>query len=671
MAHTRTGPLVAVAQVGLSLALAGIAWQVDTARREGVPPPYYEPPATGAAPVVTGGGPSGGDVFSIAIDPRTPSTVYALAGDSVFKSLDGGGSWKSVTRLLNHNLPTITIDPSNPSHLVLPVNSAIVRTTNAGASWYSIEAGSQQPGVSGGLLYAVDHVAFHQSRDGGDTWRNLTGVGELRSHSYSAFASDARRPSLLYLGLFENGLLKSVDGGETWKPAERGLPADRVTAIAIDPSNPDIAYAGLNDSGIFMTRDGGGAWTAVNLGLGNSHISSLAIDPSRPSVVYAGTEDGVFKTVDAGVRWTATRGLRATTVYTLAIDPSRTSVIYAGCLHGGGIFKSIDAGETWFPARSGLAAAWITFLVQGRGAASMYAATNQDVFAYRGGRWVSIASSRDSLEGESVSALAADLVNPDTVYVGTSVEARPWRGHIYRSADGGGTWSAADAGLQSKPLSYLAVDPSNGAELWASTFDGLFTSHDAGASWIEVRWNKASLGGYRPVMDPIYPTPMYVLQPRLNLLKSTDRGTTWSSATKGLPTEQRDGQILSIAIDPTAQNVLYVSQWSMAQGRPPLYKSTDGGISWTPWGSRLPIPGLSCLAIDPRNPRLLLGAGRRMLRSIDGGVSWSEGSTGLPDTFIRAIVFDTARAGTAYAGTDHGVFVSVDGGITWRPTDSR
>jgi len=672
VADTRIGPVLTAALVGSALALLGIAWearQVSHLARV-IAMPDHALPAPRVADATAGGGPPGGDVFSIAIDPQTPATVYAVAGDNVYKSVDGGGSWRSVTRLPNHNLPAITVDPANPSRLFVPVRGRIVRTTNGGASWHSLESETPRAGATARLLYARESSGVHQSRDGGETWRDLAQRGDLRFSVVSTFASDARHPLVLYVGLYSNGILKSVDGGESWTRAERGLPIDTVKAIAVDPSNPAIVYAGLAHAGVFRTRDGGGDWTEVGLGLGNKSVSSLAIDPSRPSVIYAGTDEGVFKSVDAAAAWTATgRGFRATTVYSLAIDPARPDVLYAG-LNGRGVFKSVNGGKTWFPARSGLAAAWITRLAPGPGDASLYAATEEEVFAYRRGRWSSIAS-RENLGGDSISAFAADLANPGTVYVGAKDRQTARRGHVYRSSDGGAHWSAV---LDANWVTDLAVGPLDGV-LWAAGWIGLHASRDSGATWTDVRWKGTSLAGYNPVIDPIHPATLYALPSRESLLKSTDRGTTWSVAAKGLPTEyERWEGISSLVIDPTNPDVLYASQaYDHSTDRHPLYRSTDGGVSWTAWGPWLPRPGLLLVAIDPGNPRSLLGAtGAGLSRSIDGGITWSRVGAGLPGHMsVRAIAFDPTRPGTVYASGQEGVFVSADGGITWRPTESR
>lgn len=639
--------------------------------------PHHEPAVAFPTNSIPGGGPPGGDVFSITIDPRTPATVYAVTFRGVFKSVNGGTSWKSLGRFpQDSQMPVVTVDHSNSSRLFVIVKGQVFTTTNGGESWQRAEAAGQQRRASTGLLYAWDHHTVHRSRDGGETWRDLGRDTDL-GYGASAFASDTSRPSLLYVGDFGEGVLKSVDGGDTWQSVDRGLPADGVRAIAIDPSNPAVVYAGLEHAGVFRTNDGGGSWTEMNLGLRNRSVHALAIDPSRPSTVYAGTEEGVFKSVDGGASWSAIdRGLTSRTVYALAIDPSHTNVLYAGCIQGGGVFKSTDGGVTWFPARSGLDATETPLLAQGRGAASLYAATGEEVFAYRGGRWSQIASVWEGLGGEVVSALAVDPAARATIYAGTRNDngsSRPAR--IFRSTNGGASWSAADAGVKMSRyrnlggVRELVVDPSNG-DVWALA-DGVFTSRDSGTSWTEVRRNNASLDFSHAVIDRTRTGTLYLFRSG-HLLKLTGRGTTWAFADEGLP-ERRGGEFSSVVVHPTP-NLVYASRMHYldSKERQALYRSTEGGASWVLVASRLGRNGLISLAIDPADPQTLLGStGESVLRSVDGGVTWSN-ATGLPlSGYIRAIVFDAARRGTVYASTKSGVFVSADAGITWRPTDSR
>src|SRR5262249_24324237 len=130
-------------------------------------------------------------------------------------------------------------------------------------------------------------------------------------------------------------------------------------------------------------------------------IRSLALDPGQPTTLYAGTDDGVFKSVNGGVSWSAAiNGLDDTWVLAVAVDPSNSSTLYAGTSSFGGVFKSSNGGASWAEMNVGLSTG-------------------------------------------SVSALAIDPLPPRTLYAGTS-GAFGGLVFIFKSIDGGGSWSPAN-----------------------------------------------------------------------------------------------------------------------------------------------------------------------------------------------------------------------------------
>jgi photosystem II stability/assembly factor-like uncharacterized protein len=138
-----------------------------------------------------------------------------------------------------------------------------------------------------------------------------------------------------------------------------------VSALALDPQSPDTLYAGTVDNGVFKSTDAGGRWSAINAGLGDLRITELAIDPQSVSTLYAGTSSGgVFKSIDAGGSWSAINaGLNYVTasIGALAIDPQVPATLYAGT-SSGGVFKSTDGGSIWVAASAGLPGLGITTL---------------------------------------------------------------------------------------------------------------------------------------------------------------------------------------------------------------------------------------------------------------------------------------------------------------------
>jgi photosystem II stability/assembly factor-like uncharacterized protein len=294
------------------------------------------------APTWTSDGPSGAYVRTLAIDPVTPTTLYAGTVEDeghalwgVFKSIDSGHTWSAV----NTGLPSdfgvfaLAIDPVNPS------------TLYAGTYGYGIWV------YSGGVFKSID---------AGNTWSEVDS-GPLANFGISTLAIDPITPSTIYAGTWGGGAFASTDGGNSWSAINAGLTDGYVHALAIDPRTPSTLYAGTEVGRVFKSIDGGNTWSAVNIGLPRNYfIFALAIDPVTPSTLYAGLEGGasggrVFKSVNGGNTWSEADTRLPTTAgfHALAIDPVTPSTLYAGAF-GRGAFISTDGGNSWSDFNAGL-----------------------------------------------------------------------------------------------------------------------------------------------------------------------------------------------------------------------------------------------------------------------------------------------------------------------------
>jgi len=224
--------------------------------------------------VWTSNGPEGGSIRALAIDPATPSTLYAgtdnyvIGSHGVFKSTNGGGNWTPVnTGLTNAHVSALAIDPATPSTLYAGTHGdGVFKSTNGGGNWTPVNAGLTNPYVS-------------------------------------ALAIDPATPDTLYAGTVYpgGGVFKSTNGGGNWTPVNTGLtnPSETasVGALAIDPATPYTLYAGtgyyvIGGGGVFKSTNGGEDWNVFNTGLTNLYVYALAIDPATPTTLYAGTDGG-------------------------------------------------------------------------------------------------------------------------------------------------------------------------------------------------------------------------------------------------------------------------------------------------------------------------------------------------------------------------------------------
>lgn len=324
-------------------------------------------------------------VLAIAIDPKTPATMYAGTALGVYKSANGGATWArlgsgDVTKTQSVD---IEIDPVNSNRLYSVTGGSVLRSADGGVNWEAKVAGinnvfqfydlAMDPKNSN-LLYVGTDVGVFVSNNGGDSWgplnNGLTGVGFPTPPRVRKIAIDPVNTSTVYLSTSRN-VYKSADSGASWARAGTGLGSGLGEAplIVIDPSSPQTLYAALLN-GLYKTVNGAGNWTAINNGLSavvngatvTYRINALAIDPASPMTVYAGTNGfGVFKSVNGGGAWIAANtGLNNQTVSAVAIDRTNSMTLWAGTNAGSdlliariapagnalGFFKILGGSET-------------------------------------------------------------------------------------------------------------------------------------------------------------------------------------------------------------------------------------------------------------------------------------------------------------------------------------
>src|SRR5882724_2141441 len=262
-------------------------------------------------------------VQNLVIDPQTPTTLYAgTFGDGVFKSTDEGGTWNAVNTGLPQpyspgsypSVVALAIDPKTPTTLYLGLGdgSGIYKSTDEGGSWspastglgegpiYSLAIDPQTPTT---LYAAVGYGGIFKSTDGGGTWHaasaGLPTWGGSNYRAVSSLAIDPRTPTTLYAATGA-GVFKSVNGGGDWSAVN----SPAVVLLVIDPQTPTTLYGGAEFRGIFKSTDGGAGWRAVNTGLTNSFVVGLAIDPRTPTTLYASAYgQGFFRSTDGSGSW--------------------------------------------------------------------------------------------------------------------------------------------------------------------------------------------------------------------------------------------------------------------------------------------------------------------------------------------------------------------------------
>ena len=206
------------------------------------------------------------EVLKVKVHPRRPAEVYAASAYGVFKTEDGGETWKAMNKgFLKPFVSDIVIDSQTPTRLLAASEDGVYQSVDAGAQWRLV-------GIQGkGVRTIVQHPTI---RD-------------------------------MYLaGTEEDGVFVSTDRGEHWKPSNTGLLHRTVYAIACDRQNPNTVYVGTHGGGVYRSTDGGKHWSQTVNGLETLVVHSLVLLPSNPSVLFAGTlNGGLFKSTDGGDHW--------------------------------------------------------------------------------------------------------------------------------------------------------------------------------------------------------------------------------------------------------------------------------------------------------------------------------------------------------------------------------
>jgi hypothetical protein len=255
---------------------------------------YYSMPrnyqvAVPVSRAMAGGPPGVQYLEALAMNPTRPKVLFA-AFAGIFRSENGGENWKQV-----YNMPTVyslLVDSKNPSQIYAGTDFSIIRSTDGGDNWKPIREGVfflTLAQSSDGTIFAGGGD-LSVSKDGVN-WNRLINKVVL---SIAFHPTDART---IYFGSTDSSVWKTTDGGKSWAQVFRGMPEDsgqRViaakTPLIIDPANPSTLYVGTMGRGVYKTIDGGSNWRELNDGLGDKNVFSLALSDS--ATLFAGTASG-------------------------------------------------------------------------------------------------------------------------------------------------------------------------------------------------------------------------------------------------------------------------------------------------------------------------------------------------------------------------------------------
>ncbi len=674
-----------------------------------------------------GPGSAGGRITDIeALDTNFRFVIAAAASGGVWKSTNAGTTW---TPIFDHygssSIGDIKIFQPDPRIL-----------------WVGTGEANNRNSVAWG-------DGIYKSTDGGQTFQN---VGLRNTFQIARIVTHPRSPDTVYVAAAGNlwaptgdrGVFKTTDGGKTWRKLAGGLPSDArtgATDLVMDPQNPEVLYAafyqrqrlpwrfdgGGSNGGIFKTTDGGTTWTKLTRGLPPGETGRIGLDIYRrnPGILMAiveaapGSEDltkpgsGVYRSGDGGETWTYLNRYNNRPFYysQIRINPSDDQLVYVLTTN----FQwSTDGGKTFTQAQAPFGpnydhhAMWID-------------PTHKDRFYLGKDKGLTLTHDNgssfiffDNLPVMQVYKVAADMREPYAIYAG--LQDNGTIGTMSFTRDALGIRNDASWKLHWDDGQYVAVDPRDWRTVYSEGTQASFRVVDPiGHTDTQRRISAANIVNFKdvaPAADPSGPLPPlrfnwtspYIISPHdpdvlyygsNYLLKSTDKGVTWTAISKDLSKhDPSKNDVGTGGLTPDASGAeSYATIYSISES--PIAKGTiwtgtddgnvwvtrDGGATWTEVDASIPrvpkgswVSRIVASAADVNTAYVSFDDHRSnnrapwLFRTTDGGKTWRNLSSGLaPNSPVYVVEEDSRNPNLLFVGTEHGVEVSLDRGNTWRP----
>lgn len=637
----------------------------------------------------------GGTVHAVAVDPTTPTTLYAVSDFIVYKSTDSGAHWTAIEYV---STPlglgsAIAIEPENDKKLFVATTreGGVFTSTDGGTTWTEVTAGGL-PQVNGnpdsfthvavdpvtdGTAYVTSSVSgIYKTTDGGQSWAAMnTGltalVGAGAGATMGNIAVDPTSPQTLYLAVSvtgagtaktaDAGVYTSTDGGGSWTQTTL---AARASDVEIDPTNHTRLIA-ATAAGLYLSTNSGSAWTVLT-GTGAAASPSLVrIDPTNDNHLVVGTfMNSVYESTDGGATWDAKTTGSGTDVLDVAFDPTTPARVYAA-INNFGLFKSTDGGATWAESDTGITNVEITHLAIGADGAVYVGSFESGLYRgdTQGSAWGQIDSGitpTPNIGGISVQSLAADPTTGGVAYVGTSAAIGVTTGGttFTSQALGGGTGVEA-----------IAIDPATPTTVYAGLQGApgaVYKSTDSGTTWTAMSTGITGATITALAVGTMNDKIVLAGTAGGGVFLSEDGASTWTAADSGLPA---NADVTAVAIDPTSATTMYTAVYLSG-----IYKSTDGGATWIAINSGLFSQGVyESISIDATTPTIVYAMGTDPYLTTDGGMTWNTITDGLPSgtattgsVSLAAAALDPKNPGNFYAMSSAGVLYA----YTYAPPSS-
>jgi len=641
----------------------------------------------------------GGRITAIDSPSSNPKTIYVgTAGGGVWKSVDGGITFKPIFDSFSQSIGSIAVDPNNPNTIWVGTGECNVRN--------SVSVGT----------------GLYKSDDGGITWKFMGLESSERIAKIMVKPGDSKTVYVCVLGHLwndskERGVYKTTDGGKTWKKLlyvnERTGCAD----MEMDPQEPDIIYASMWEfrrlpwfftsggpgSGLYRSKDGGKTWKKIHRGLPEPPFGriAIAVAPSRPQTLYATVEarkdGGLYRSDDMGENWVKVKDsifvkMRPFYFSNLVVSPENHKTIYVAGLV---LTKSSDGGKSfdfvYGSVHSDIHPIWI----DPKDPQRIIIGSDGGIYiSYNGGGTFRFAN---NLPVSQFYHVFYDMAHPYNVYGGLQ-DNGSWYGP---SRKYGGSLTNRDwKNIGIGDGFYVFPHPKNPDIIYYSWQGGNLVRFnrrtreardikpmpsDPSEPKYRFNWNAAvALSHHDP--NTIYIGAQF-------LFRSRDMGENWEKISPDLttndPNKQRQEEsggitrdvtgaenhctIVAISESPLDENIIWVGT---DDGN--LQVTRDGGKHWENVAANVPdLPPhtwVSSVEASHFNPAVAYATfdGHRtgdmkpyVYKTEDFGKTWKRISSPEINGYCHVVKEDLKNPDLLFLGTEFGLFVSIDGGKSW------
>jgi photosystem II stability/assembly factor-like uncharacterized protein len=603
----------------------------------------------------------GGTIGAVAVAPGDESVLYVGEGENtlrgnvseglggIWRSNDGGRSWKNLGLKETRHIVRIIIDPQNPNNV-----------------WVA---------AMGHLFGPNNDRGVYKTTDGGKTWRKMLFVNN--DTGCSDLVMEPGNPSVLYAGMWRmrrtpygmdsggegSGLYKSTDGGETWKnlTAKKGLPGGTwgIVGVAVAASNTDKIYALVENAkgGLFMSEDGGETWVLTssdsNIRQRAWYYNKVFVDPKNEDLVYCLNVE-CMRSLDGGKTFKSVATPHSDH-HDLWIDPADGKRMIIA--DDGGAQISFDAANSWSPLNNQPTAQFYRVTTDNSHPYRILGAqqdnTSVRIKSRSGGAGITEADWEPTAGAES-GYIVPDPLNPDVVYGGN------YDGYLSRLDHKTGenrainVWPDNPTGAGADVLKYrfqwnfpIFFSPNNPKRLYTAG-NHLFVTENEGQSW-------------------------EVISPDLTTNDKTKQVSSGGPITKDNTSVEYYCTIFTAAESAIEKDLLWTGSDDGL-----IYVSKDAGKNWknvTP-----PAAGKwmmwNCVETDPfkKGSAYFVGTKYKLddftpyiFKTEDYGSTWKLITAGIDKMhFARALRADKKRPGLLYAGTEYGMYISYNDGASWK-----